>query len=325
MIRALRLFLAVVFTLPATVAAAQSPHKTAMGFTPWPVDFNAAGLKRTYAFIREHANLVAHHFDGGIPWDPALNATDLPQHLLRDWQFRRTNTQRGSQVFVAVTPLNFERNGLATAWTNKGDNQRLPRAWRGKALNDPAVKTAYVNYLRRVIAYFDPDYLAIGIEANIVISNAPGLWNDYLELHTHAYREIKRSHPSLSVFVTVQYEHLRGIEGDSKKNLRFQRPGVASLMQHSDLLALSTYQYGTVHPNRMTADFLKGLLQHATRLRFAFVVNWVAIDFDPGLKRLPRSVREIAKAWVHTGLQTAAGADKPALTVWDTYLRQSRP
>ena len=71
--------------------------------------------------------------------------------------------------------------------------------------------------------------------------------------------------------------------------------------------------------------FVSGLLQHATRNRFPFVVNWVAIDFEPGLKRLPRSVREIAKAWVYTGLQTSDGQAKPALKVWDAYLAKSRP
>ena len=361
-----RTLLAVILVfLSAAAVPAQSPHKTAMGFTPWPVDFNEAGLKRTYAFIRTHSNLVAHHFDGGVPWEPALSGSDLPQHLLRDWKFRRDNTPRGSKVFVAVTPLNFGRDGLALDWTNKGDNRKLPRAWRKKALNDPDVKTAYLNYVRRVIAYFDPDYLAIGIEANLIISNKPAIWDDYLDLHAHVYREIKRQHPRLKVFSTVQYEHLRGIENDSKKNLRLQRPAVKALMRHSDLLALSTYRYGTFHPNPMGHDYFKvarsfgkpiaiaesgalskdvkifgtrlpaseadqrafvtGLLQQATRGRFPFVVNWVAIDFDPGLKRLPRSVREVAKAWVHTGLQNADGTDKPALSVWDAYLAASRP
>ena len=72
-------------------------------------------------------------------------------------------------------------------------------------------------------------------------------------------------------------------------------------------------------------EFVEGLLRHAVRDRFAFVVNWVAIDFDPGLKRLPRSFREITKAWVHTGLQSTDGGNKQALRVWDAYLAKSRP
>lgn len=349
----------------AAAALAQSPHKTALGFTPWPVDFNRAGLERTYRFINKHSNLIAHHFDGGIPWDEALNGTQLPMHLRNDWAYRRANTPQPFKVFVAITPLNFGRDGLALAWTSKGDNKKLNRFWRKKNLNDPQVKTAYLNYARQVIAHFQPDYLAIGIEANLIISNNPGVWNDYLDLHAHVYRALKREHPSLQIFSTIQYEHLRGIEDDAKPNLKFQRPAVAALMRHSDLLALSTYRYGQVHPNPMTKSyfneaksfgkriaiaesgalskgvkiygvklpaseaeqkaFVSGLLQHATNNRFAFVVNWVAVDFDPGLKRLPRAVREIAKAWVYTGLQSSDGKDKPALAVWDAYLARSRP
>ncbi len=359
------IFLAALALVWATAIHAQSSHRTAMGFTPWPVDFNEDGLKRTYAFARAHSNLMAHHFDGGIPWDEARAGSELPRHLRQDWARRLANTPPSSKVFVAVTPLNFERDGLALAWTDRGDNRPLPRAWRNRALNDPAVKAAYLNYVRRVIRAFDPDYLAIGIEANIIISNAPGLWNDYVELHAYVYRAIKRENPRLPVFATVQYEHLRGIEDASKRNLRFQQPAVAALMRSSDILALSTYRYGSLHPNPMgpryfdvartfgkpiaiaesgamsedvrifgtrlpasealQAEFIEGLLRHATAGRFPFVVNWVAIDFTPGLRRLPRSVREIAKAWVHTGLQSADGRDKPALGVWNAYLARSRP
>lgn len=349
----------------ATGALAQSTHNTAMGFTPWPVDFTEAGLKRTYAFANSHSNLMAHHFDGGIPWDEARAGSAFPRHLQEDWSRRLANTPRRSKVFVSVTPLNFGRDGLAQAWTARGDNQPLSAAWAGRRLNDPNVKAAYLAYVRRVIRAFDPDFLAIGIETNIIISKKPGIWNDYVELNAHVYSALKRENPRLPIFSTVQYEHLRGIEDDAKANVRNQRPAVRALMRDSDYLALSTYRYGKLHPNPMSADFfdvaksfrkpiaiaesgamskgvwvfgvplpasekdqtafMTGLMQHAVQNRFPFVVNWVAVDFNPGLKRLPRPVREIAKAWVHTGLQTSRGKDKPALRVWDAYLAQSRP
>ncbi len=364
-----RLMLAIAFVLAMTSAALPQStppaHKTALGFTPWPVDFNETGFARTYAFIQNHSNLISHHFDGGVPWDEALSGRAFPDHLRRDWAFRRANTPRSSQVLVSVTPLSFGRDALAPAWTNRGDNQKLPRAWSKKSLDHPDVKTAYLNYVRRIIEELDPDYLAIGIEANIVISKAPKLWAPYAALNAHVYQAIKREHPRLPVFATVQYEHLRGIEDEAKRNLKHQRPAVAQLLRHSDYLALSTYRYGTVHPNPMSSSyfdvaksfgkpiaiaesgamskgvkifgmrlpaeaedqtrFVSGLLQHATRNRFPFVVNWVAIDFEPGLKRLPGSVREVAKAWVYTGLQTSNGQNKPALIVWDAYLAKSRP
>lgn len=350
---------------PTADIAPVRPHSTAMGFTPWPVDLSQNGVNRTYAFIRSHSNLVAHHLDGGVPWDEALAGAQLPNHLRQDWSTRRSNTPSTSKVFLAVTPLNFGRDGLAAAWTNSGDNQPLRAPWTGKRLNDPDVKKAYIEYVQQAVRFFDPDFLAIGIEVNIIISKTPDLWQDYQDLNAATYRAIKQTNPNLPVFATVQYEHLRGIEDDAKANASRQNPAVRALMQHSDLLALSTYRYGDVHPNPMgptyfnTAKsfgkriaiaesgamsqttrifglnlpaseagqnrFLTGLMDHAVDENFAFVVNWVAIDFTPLLAKLPASVREIAKAWVHTGLQTADGRDKPALAIWQSYLAASRP
>jgi hypothetical protein len=43
-----------------------------MGVTPWPYDFTAAAQQYTYETIGAHTDLVAHHFDEGIPWPEAL-------------------------------------------------------------------------------------------------------------------------------------------------------------------------------------------------------------------------------------------------------------
>ena len=78
----------------ATAIHAQPSPRTAMGFTPWPVDFNEDGLTRTYAFARAHSNLMAHHFDGGIPWDEAHAGSEFPRHLRQDRARRLANTPR---------------------------------------------------------------------------------------------------------------------------------------------------------------------------------------------------------------------------------------
>lgn len=78
------------------------------------------------------------------------------------------------------------------------------------------VKRAYLNYVQTAIAHFDPQYLLIGIEGNIMISRSPDLWTDYLDLHTYVYTNIRRDHPDLPIFAIVQYEHLRAAyEGDT--------------------------------------------------------------------------------------------------------------
>lgn len=345
-------------SIPPPVAPVS--HTVAMGFTPWPSDLTAAGVDRTYAFIHEHANLMAHHFDGGIPWDEALDGAPFPKHLRDDWTTRKSRTPKHFKTFVAVAPLDFDRTDLALAWTDAGDNEPLSPSWSGKPLNHPDVKRAYLNYVERVIAYFQPDYLAIGIEANIMVSKSPAAWDSYLDLNEHTYRAIKINHPGLPVFTTVQYEHLRGIEDESKRNADMQIAAVTALMRHSDLMALSTYKFGDFHPNPMYSDyfevaetfdkpiaiaefgamsapvkifgtrlpadeagqarFVAGVLDYAVQNQVPFIVNWVAVDFDPMIKKLPSPMDEIAKAWVHNGLQDANGDAKTALGVWTSYL-----
>jgi|TARA_R110002124_G_scaffold38085_1_gene121027 hypothetical protein len=46
----------------------------------------------------------------------------------------------------------------------------------------------------------------------------------------------------------------------------------------------------------------------------------VTIDFDAMLSKLPKEVRGIAKAWVHTGLLNKKKKSKPAFEVWRSYL-----
>jgi len=33
---------------------------------------SAAGVRQVYEFIARHADIIAHHFDGGVPWDGDL-------------------------------------------------------------------------------------------------------------------------------------------------------------------------------------------------------------------------------------------------------------
>jgi len=344
---------------PLTATAQRSFY---MGLTPWPPDFTDEGVRDVYRFISEHGDMVAHHFDGGVPWLEALERRAYSQHLQDDWRRRKSNSPPNHAVYVAITPLNFARNGLADYW-GKSDGMSLPKEWAKKRLNDPDVERAFLNYAESVIEYFSPQFLAVGIEGNVMISKKPEKWDEYVDLNRRIYSELKRRHPRLPIFATIQYEHLRGIEKESKKNLHRQMPGVRELLQDSDLAGLSTYHYAISHnPPRddyfepalslgkpicivesgaVSRDFkifwtrLKGnpedqdafvsfLLEQATQLRFVFVINYIAIDYDRMLPKLPWGIREIAKAWAYTGLQDADGRPKPALRTWDSYLRKRR-
>ncbi|PCI55268.1 MAG: hypothetical protein COB36_06495 [Alphaproteobacteria bacterium] len=330
-----------------------------MGFTPWPYDLTIEAVEDTYDFIHQNATIISHHFDNGISWDAALNNTPFPAHLKTDWQGRLDKT-RNMKVFLSLTPINFSRDGLALNWAEQSDNQPLPEVWRDMAFDDPETVKAYTNYVLRSVAFFKPDFLAIGVEVNVLISNAPQKWDAYLALNQSVYKAVKARHPDLPVFSTVQYEHFRGIEAVSKNNLELQKPAVTALMKHSDMLVLSTYKYGFIHPNKITDTyfdemlsykkpmaiaetgamskttfvagiplfasennqkaFVSMILSQAAKHNFVFVVHWLPIDFDAMLSKLPKEYSEIAKAWVHSGLVDKKMNKKPAYDVWQKHL-----
>ncbi len=328
-----------------------------MGFTPFPPDWSAKAVDEVYAFVKDHSDLVAHHFDGGIPWQEALEDKEFPSALKTEWNTRKSKTPSGDKVYIAISPIAFSRDALAPVW-GSSENQPLEEPWKSYRFNDPKVKQAFLNYAKRVVEYFNPDYLAIGIESNILISKAPEKWNDYKELHTYVYQELKKIYPKRTIFFTTQYEHLRGIDDESKKNLSLQIPEVKKLMQYSDLAALSTYRYGLNHnPPTETyfaeakslgkpiaiaemggisrdvtvfsyalkateedqEKFVSFMLKKAAENKFPFVVNFVAIDYEKFAAKLPKESQEVAKVWMYTGLQKSNGQTKPALGVWDAY------
>lgn len=328
-----------------------------MGFTTWPSDMTLEGVRASNEFVRAHGDIVAFHFDGGVPWQEAYEGGELPKHLREDWN-GKLSVAKGKQVYLAITPLAFERDRLALRWGADGDNKPLSDEWKSYRLNDEHVKKAFLDYARKAISFFKPKYAAIGIETNIIISKAPEKWDDYAELHAHVYDALKKEFPDVLIFPTIQYEHLRGMEEDSKKNAAMQMPKVRALMAKSDLLGLSTYHFGPEH-NRPSADYFKPalslgkriaitetgapskafrifnwpilgtpedqekyisfILGEAAKNEFEFVINWVNIDYDKLLKKFPGDMQEVGKAWVYTGLQDADGNQKPALAVWDGY------
>jgi len=340
----------------AESACARGPIPTLLGFTPWPPDLSLGGLSRAYDFIATNANIVSHHMDNGIPWQQALTGARLPKNLRDDWAFRLEHTPHDAKILLSFSPLDSGREALAPVWNDRGDNQPLPRDWARRDLDHPDVVRAYTAYVLQGVVAFHPDYLAIGIEANILLATAPDKWPAYLRLNEAVYAAVKADYPDLPVFSTVQYEYLRGIADESRQNLAAQIPGVKALMQHSDLLALSTYRFGILHRNPPKAgyfdlartfgkpvaisesgamsknvivngailpafastqsDFVNMLLTNARDLKFPFLINWTAIDYDGTLAALPIDVRELAKAWVYTGLEDYKGHAKPALALW---------
>jgi hypothetical protein len=259
------LLLVVVSVLGASHAAAgracaqEATRSFYMGFTPFAPVFSDLGRSVAYGYLGAHADIVSHTLQDGVPWNEALASSDwrtYPRSVLDRWGELRTNDATfipGHARYVSIHPIASSYDGLAEYW---GDAplQPLPAPWNARGFDHPDVKTAFLNYAIATVEFFQPTYLGLGVEANILLARRPWLWAAYKELNTYVYTELKARYPGLTVFVTIQYEHMLGILNDSRvlaDALHDTYPTVLTsevrdVMRHSDLLALSTYPYMAV-------------------------------------------------------------------------------
>lgn len=103
------------------------------------------------------------------------------------------------------------------------------------------MKTAYLNYCRRVVDYFDPDYLAFGIEVNLLKHNTPAAWAAYLELHQHVYAALKAEYPRLPIMASLTGIDL--LEGYTTVNHADQIAALADVIDYTDFFAISLHPH----------------------------------------------------------------------------------
>lgn len=347
--------------LPAVVGGepGQQPARPFhLGFTRWPADLTAEGVKQAQDFAHAHGDIVSVMFIGGIPWPEALDGKPFSRDVEANLAYR---PPAGTRLFLSISPLDRDRKNLAPYWGEK-DNQPLPQAWAGRALNSPEVRQAYLNFVGRAVELMKPDYLAIGIESNVLLSHSREKWSQLKALHRATYAAIKQRHPTLPVFFTTEVLHYKKLASDARGS--DQEREVADLMRQSDLFAMSVYPHMSYDiPRPIPADFLdfatgfgkpiavaesgmtsrdvelrtfgltlRGseadqrqftelLLGTAARDRYALVINFATTDFERLCAKLPPPVDDLARIWAYTGLQTSDSRPKPALAVWDTWLR----
>lgn len=332
----------------------------AMGFNRWPPDATEQAVERMNSFLVEHADLTLIHLDNGVPWPEALAGEPFSEHLQSDWAGHHQAVPPDHELLVAITPLNMERDGLAKVH-GRNDNMDLPGEWRGRRLDHPEVIEAYANYARQVAEYFDPDHLAIGIEVNLALLKDPDLWQQYVTLHKVTYEALRAEHPHLPIFATFTLPHLRGEQDEADPEeqqagvaellpwsdyvglsvypyswaydsngappqdyfdlvLAYGKPiaiAESGMPSQSFTAFFIPYEFEVEHQT----NYMEFMLRHASEHEFVFVVNWAPIDFERLLDHFPLGLRDLGKFWAWTGLETADGCPKPALAIWDAYLR----
>ncbi len=323
-----------------------------MGFTGFPHDDTAAALLETREFVRANADIVAHHIEG-TPWAEALYDLPFSATLQADWSSKTLSSPEGGRTYLALSPGRDrpESHGLALP---------LPAELEGKPFDDPRIMSAFLNYCRRAVEYFQPDYLAIGIEVNEKYTAAPSIWAAYARLHIKTYQALKRDYPELPIFASFSLHNLfHGGAGMLRAFL--------DLMPYNDVVAISFYPFlagappadvlawaGTQfdrfekpyaiaetndsgdivvfpvsgfvidgNPTKQQA-YYDTLLSFAHRRHFEFLISFIHRDYDPLWEKIKYEAPEAFIAWRDCGLIDEDGLPRPAYAIWKQYLQRAR-
>lgn len=329
-----------------------------MGFTRWPSDLTLDGFTTAQDFAHAHGDFISVMFIGGIPWPESLSGQAYSKDVQTNFNY---HPPAGKKLFLSISVLDQDRRNLAPYWGEK-DNLPLPKPWDTLAINSAEVKKAYAAFTLRAVKAMKPDYLAIGIELNVLLSHDPVKWRQLKELYRETYKAVKVRYPQLPVFFTTEALHYKKLASDARGS--DQEGEVADLMKSSDLFAMSLYPHMSLEvPRPLPASFLdfarkfkkpiavsesgmtsrdvelkafkvtlrgseadqkrftEFLLKTATRDRYAFVINFATTDFEKLVAKLPPPVDDLARIWAYTGMQTSDKKPKPALAIWDAYLK----
>jgi hypothetical protein len=165
--------------LAALALAPEASRPFRMGFTPWPSEMSLAGLTTAADFMKANADLSSVMVLGGVPWQEALDEKPFSADLTTLLTAPRP---AGTKLFLSLSPLAMDRKSLAPYYGERPD-MPLPSDWTARKFDDPKVVKSFMNFTMRAIATSKPNYLAIGVESNVLLSTDAAAWPAYKRLH----------------------------------------------------------------------------------------------------------------------------------------------
>ena len=207
-----------------------------MGFTPWPYDATSSAVDDTYTKIQDNGDIVAHHLDGGIPWQEALSGGSYHTNVEAELSTRLNQTQSGKVIYLAVSSLNSDRSNLAGHWS-AGTGEPLSSPWDGYTFDNPNVISAYINFSLDLIQRFNPSYFNYAIEINELMVKNPTAFDGFVTFAQQVYTAIKAAHPSLPIMVSL------ALKTPGSTEMLTAQAGFARIKDYVDLVGISSYGY----------------------------------------------------------------------------------
>jgi hypothetical protein len=325
--------------VPSTSAAPADDPAVRWGFTAFPATLDDEGIGDAFTFVATEGNLIAHHFDDGIPYG-ITRGDGIPAELDTELSARRAFDDANPHlaVYVATAITNQTRDGIPTEWRGAAPPAGL------SSFSDPEVRNGVLAWVALLAETFEPRWLNVAVEIDMYSVSRPDDFHNLASLYREMYATIKGRYPDMMVFASFQMEL-----GD--------RTRVAELADALDLIGISTYPYidgGGIPPDDFIDDlttlglpmaiaetgypaadmptirgpreftpmdqveYVEWLGRRAQDPGLEFVVWFLPSDITEVIESTRGEVAERARLFEFLGLREADGATRPALDVWRT-------
>ena len=219
---------------------------------------------------------------------------------------------------------------------------------------DPRIRNAFLAYTAYVAKNYNPAYLAIGVEVNMIYERStPAQFESFVSLYKEAYDVAKGANPKIRVFPTFQLEVIEGsfgtahpphwevidpfrskmdalavstypYLGDARNAAEIRPDYLSQLRQHfaGEIIIAETGYASAPIEGRVNAGteedqlaYLKRLLADAEKNSFSLVVWTPALDPSFARGGTASSLRD-------SGLRRSDGSNKLAWAIWEDWVRR---
>lgn len=212
---------------------AGAPRPFRMGFSTLPPERTPDGYVRSFATAAQYGDIVL--IQRAPPWRDFLPGGGISQQTTDTTRLETGLREQYAplQLFYAIDPTDGAVQRSRVADLPPGVSPEV-------GFEDPKLREAFIQYTTYVVKNYRPEYLALGVEVNMLSERAPRQFEAFVSLYREAYRIAKQSRPETKVFPTFQLEDLEGSFGQIHPP---QWEVLARFEGMMDVLAVSSYPY----------------------------------------------------------------------------------
>jgi hypothetical protein len=319
-----------------------------MGFYPTPPRLTVPEVLQTINLMSNRAELAVIHEE--LPWTDLIQGTDINTIL--------DNQKQGLLDYLRAKGLRILFMADLTDGLSRGQEPPKLRALN-RSITEPAVQQLYRDYVLAFVARFEPEYIGLTAETNLVRAAAsPAVYAAMVQAANDAAEDLRAANVTAPLLISVQVETAWGVLFGSGPYQGIERDFVD--FPFMQMLGLSSYPYfAYATPEDIPADYYQRLLngrslpalvceggwtsasvatiasspqiqaRYITRqaelldsIQALAVAQTLFVDID--LEALEISVPDNLYLFVSLGLMDDTFTAKPALAVWDNLFARPR-